>query len=112
MADRDTQREVRAVHDEIVKKLTDSGKLIEAGFVLFRSLAIPEGASEAQTEELRMAFMAGAQHLFGSIMGMLDAETEPTDDDMRRMDLIANELELYGQALGQRIDTLKSRGNA
>jgi hypothetical protein len=47
------------------------------------------------THELRMAFFGGAQHLFGSIMGILDPGEEPTEQDMRRMDLISHELETF-----------------
>jgi hypothetical protein len=48
---------------------------------------------------MRLAFMAGAQHLFASIMAFLDPGTEETDADLRRMGLIADELEAFGKEL-------------
>jgi len=79
-------------HDAICKKLADEGRLIEAGFRGLRFTAIPEDATPEQIEYTRMAFFAGAQHLFGSIMGILDSEREPTEKDLRRMHLINAEL--------------------
>lgn len=77
------------------RELVDSGKLIEAGWVGLRLAAVPENASPMQLTVMREAFFAGAQHLFGSIMGVLEEGTEPTEADMRRMDLINAELEIF-----------------
>jgi hypothetical protein len=48
---------------------------------------------------MRMAFMAGAQHLFSSIMTILEDGVEETVPDMRRMELIHNELETFAAEL-------------
>lgn len=48
-----------------------------------------------QLREMRMAFFAGAQHLFSSIMTVLDPGEEPTDKDLQRMDLIHQELDAF-----------------
>jgi hypothetical protein len=109
MADQD--KRVRELHDKIVKKLTDEGHLLEAGFVLFAAMAIPDDAPESQTDDMRLAFMAGAQHLFGSMMGMLDPGAEPSDAELRRMDAIHEELKRYGQKIKDRISA-KERGEA
>jgi hypothetical protein len=77
------------------RELIDSGKLIEAGWIGLRIAAIPKDAPTVQLNEMRMAFFAGAQHLFGSIMKALDPDDEVTDDDMRRLDLINAELNLF-----------------
>lgn len=82
----------RAIVDKVTRELTDQGKLIEAGWASLRLLAIPPTAGPTQLAEMRMAFFAGAQHLFGSIMVALDEGEEPTADDMRRMELISAEL--------------------
>lgn len=81
--------------ERLSKELLEQGKLLEAGFVGLRLAAIPDNAPKVQLDEMRMAFFAGAQHLFGSIMSILDPGDEPTDDDMRRMDLIAKELDAF-----------------
>lgn len=79
--------------DAVARKLADDGKLIEAGWVGLKLAAIPKDAPQVQVDEMRLAFMAGAQHLFASIMGILDPGEEPTDADLRKMDLIAAELD-------------------
>ena len=77
------------------KRLIDGGKLIEAGWISLRIAAISPKAGPDQLDEMRMAFFAGAQHLFGSIMQALDEDAEPTDDDLRRMDQINAELQIF-----------------
>lgn len=81
--------------DDLARKLTDEGKLIEAGWVSLLAVAVPPDADEVQLFEMRMAFMAGAQHLFASIMSILDPGTEPTDADLKRMELIDGELSAF-----------------
>jgi hypothetical protein len=45
--------------------------------------------------EFSTTFCAGAQHLFGSIMSVLEPGDEPTDKDLQRMDLIHKELDAF-----------------
>lgn len=85
----------RAYLERLTRELADQGKLIEAGWVSLRLAAIPPNAPAIQLQEMRLAFMAGAQHLFASMIGMLDEDREPTEDDMKRMDLIHQELEAF-----------------
>jgi hypothetical protein len=101
-------REISAVADrqfleQLSRKLADDGKLIEAGWISLRIVAIPPDAGPAQLENMRNAFMAGAQHLFSSIMTVLDPGAEPTDADMTRMSLIADELAAFGEELKLRL---------
>lgn len=58
---------------------------------------------------MRMAFFAGAQHLWGSINGTLDPGAQPSVDDMRRMEKISDELDKFVAELTARIET---RGRA
>jgi hypothetical protein len=85
--------------ETLSRKLADEGKLIEAGWVSMRLHAIPLNAPAVQLESMRMAFMGGAQHLFASIMTILDPRTEGTEADLRRMDLIHEELESFRREL-------------
>lgn len=78
--------------ERLSRDLTDRGLLIEAGFVSLRRAAIAPDAPPEQVAELRAAFFAGAQHLFGSIMTMLEPGDDPTHGDLRRLDLINAEL--------------------
>lgn len=78
--------------DELARKLTEEGKLIEAGWVGLMLACNLFEASEVQKREMKKAFFAGAQHLFGSLMSVLDPDSEPTDKDLEMMNLIHTEL--------------------
>lgn len=85
----------RTLHDALAKTLADQGKLLEAGFVAMRATIIPPGAPEGQVSDMRIAYMGGAQHLFATMLAMLDPDAEPTANDLRRMSLIAAELRAF-----------------
>ena len=85
----------RAHLKRLTRDLTDSGKLIECGWVGMRLACDLIDAPADQLREMRMAFFAGAQHLFGSIMTVLEPGDEPTDKDLARMDLIHKELDAF-----------------
>lgn len=93
----------RAFIEQLSRELTDQGKLIEAGWVSLRAQVIPPDAPQLQVDEMRMAFMAGAQHLFGSIMMILEEGEEPTDADQHRMEQIHKELDEYYRELEARV---------
>jgi hypothetical protein len=82
----------------LTRQLMDDGKLIEAGWTALRIACIPLNAGPDQLREMKLAFMAGAQHLFSCVIG-LDDGVEPTGDDMRRMELIHAELEAFADEL-------------
>jgi hypothetical protein len=103
-------RMVEQAASELTKALTDKGKLIEAGFAVFAHYVIPKDASPTQLSEMRLAFMAGAEHTFSSIMNVLDPGDEPTAADLRRMDLIHAEVEEWRAKLSQRIQPAQGRG--
>lgn len=81
------------------RQLVDDGKLIEAGWVGLRLAAIPDDASKTQLEEMRKAFFAGAQHLYASIMTIMDEDREPTPADLRRLEFIDAELKAFARTL-------------
>jgi hypothetical protein len=85
----------KAFLERLSRELADKGKLIEAGWVGLRIAAVPLDAPAVQLEEMRNAFFAGAQHLFSSIMTVLDPDAEPTEKDLERMDLIDRELKVF-----------------
>jgi hypothetical protein len=90
-----SQEQIKRVADDIAKRFADKGQLIQAGWAAYRMLVLPPMAPPMQVDECRIAFMAGAQHLFGSIMGIMDPGTEPTEADLRKMDLIEKELRAF-----------------
>jgi hypothetical protein len=85
----------RAFLERLSRELADQGKLIEAGWVGLRVACDLEDAPKVQLEEMRNAFFAGAQHLFSSIMTILEPDAEPTEKDLERMDLIDKELRAF-----------------
>jgi hypothetical protein len=100
----------RAFLERLTKQLANEGKLIEAGWVAMRLAAIPDNAPAIQLQEMRLAYMAGAQHLFASMIAILDDDREPTDADMARMDLIHKELEAFRSELELWVAKTKGRG--
>lgn len=85
------------IAEKLCKDLADRGLIVEAGWKGYELTCMHPAAPAIQRAECRMAFFAGAQHLFGSIMTILDPEAEPTDNDLKRMSAIAAELERYIQ---------------
>ena len=85
----------RRIHDELMKRFTADGKLIEAGWQSMLLLVVPKDAPPVQVSEMRKAFFMGAQHLYAALMSIMDEDAEPTDADMDKMTLIHNELEAF-----------------
>lgn len=100
----------RAFLERLHRELTDQGKLIEAGWVSMRLAAVPLDAPAIQLEEMRNAFFAGAQHLFSSIMTILEPGEEPTEADLRRLYLINDELQWFIKDFSAR--RLETKGTA
>lgn len=90
-----TLEEARKIALELTMRLVDEGKIIEGGWLGYQTLTMNPLAPEIQKKECRLAFFAGAQHLFSSIMVMLDVGKEPTDKDMARISMIQSELALF-----------------
>jgi len=93
------QERNRAVSDQIAKATADQGRLIEFGWFAAQRVLQWDGKSEAERRDLRLAFYTGAQHLWGSIMGLLDPGVVVTDDDLSRMDLIGEELDSFAREM-------------
>jgi len=83
------------VHDVVVRRLMDEGKLMAAGWYLYRTRIMPRDAGLTQIEETRKAFYAGAQHVFASICGGFDQSAEPTEADVVRMERLHDELQSF-----------------
>lgn len=91
---------IRKATTEATKMLIDEGRIIEAGWagvsLMFKN------ASPEEKEKLRDAFLMGADHLFSSIMVMLDPEKEPTPQDEARMESIGLEMLTVGEYLREK----------
>lgn len=93
----------REVYEKLTKHFVDQGKLIEVGYLSFLYAVVPKGTPEWQLVEMRRIFFAGAQHLFASIITMLDAGSEPTQKDVDRFTLIREELDEFYQQMKKEI---------
>jgi len=85
--------ETKRIALALQKELADQGKLVEGGWAAFAHICFNESTPQEQRVEMRKAFFAGAMHLFQSIMGVMDADREPTEHDMIIMSKINDELE-------------------
>lgn len=83
---------VREVADRIARELTDQGLLIAAGWQVYRAMALQDVRQVSEIDRYRETFEAGAAHLFTAIMHILEAGTEETEADLRRMDSIWSEI--------------------
>ena len=79
----------------LTKDATDKGLLMEIGWIAMLRFIVPREASETQVAETRKAFFMGADHLFASIMNVMDSDREVTEEDLRRMDMIEAELKAF-----------------
>lgn len=78
--------------DQLAEQLVAEGKIIEAGFAVVAIVGAERGWSSEKIEEMKLMFLAGAQHLHASIMTLLDPGTEPTLHDIECMTKISEEL--------------------
>jgi hypothetical protein len=100
----------RAYLQSLTKRLANDGKLIKAGWIGLRLAVITLDAPGRQVDDMRLAYMAGAQHLFASIIDTMDPDSEPTEADMKRMQLIDDELSAFTKELELRV--AKTKGSA
>lgn len=93
-----------ALIEQLTKRFTDEGRLIEAGWQVMRTMVLPPTASDVQLTEMRKAYFTGAQHLFASLASAFSSDDdEPTPEDLQRMDLIHKELEGFVEELKREI---------
>lgn len=91
--------ERKALHDKILREFAARGMVVEGGW---RSLMVMwglTGAPEVQKMEMRRAFYAGAQHVFGSIMGLMGPGQEPTEREEKVLSDIHNELDKFAKEM-------------
>ncbi|MGY3278086.1 hypothetical protein [Bradyrhizobium sp. S3.7.6] len=97
----------RAYLQRLSKELADRGKLIEAGWIGYRLAVLPDTAGKVQLDETHLAFFAGAQHLFTSMMTIMEPGAEPTNADLNRMGQIHDELADFGEKFALRSTSTK-----
>lgn len=92
--------------DELFKEVeritvdwANRGKVVQGGWLAYELLTGIRDMSDIQRRECRKAFFSGAQHLFASIMTILEPGEEPTQADLERMNKINAELEEFVEEL-------------
>lgn len=81
---------------KLTRSAADSGNVVFLGFVSMVAVMFPRAAEDdALLDTLRVAYYNGAQHLFASIMSVMDSDREPTPGDMERMSKINDELYVF-----------------
>lgn len=72
-------------------------KPVEEGWLRLKGLLGSRSAEEL--DNLRLVFFAGARHVFESMVMIAEEgkEPTPTEDDMKRVELIGEELEQFIQ---------------
>jgi len=80
---------------DVTRGIATEGKLIALGWYGFEKHLLPADVGDQQRRDMCIAFFAGADHLYSSIMSMLDPGTEETPGDMKRMAAIHDELEQF-----------------
>lgn len=94
-----TPQHVRALVDKIIAEWADKGQLIEGGWRAYVAINKLESAPALQHREMRTVYFLGAQHLWASMMSVLDPDAEPTEKDLKLMGLINEELETFRQTV-------------
>ena len=86
------EQQLKQAAEAITKEMVDKGLIVEAGWRSYEIMCLRPEVGQAQRNDMRLCFFAGAQHLFGSIMSMLDPSDEPTEKDLARIALVDKEL--------------------
>lgn len=86
-----SDKQIDAQADKLLLELSKRGQVVEGGWMAYVILSL-SGCSELQKSEMRKAYFFGAQHVFASIMRLLEPGTEPTDNDLKVVGDIHDEL--------------------
>lgn len=77
---------------DLTRAIIDRGTPVEDGFQTFANRYL-RSSTPAQVADMKVAFFAGAQHVFGMMIAMVDEDAEEvTETDLGRMDKIHSEL--------------------
>lgn len=106
-------KRIKQIVDEITAKANAEAQTIEFGWLSLKRQWIPPTAGMDQINDMRMAFFAGAQHLWACVNSLMTEDREPTEADMLRLSRINLELSNFYTELkrcanaGSQADNLK-----
>lgn len=96
VSEEEKRRKIREFAEKLTRQLMAEGKILEGGWAAFQLLMMHPKAGSAQINDMKIAYFAGAEHLWSSLMAGLDRDDqEPTAADERKMDLISKELDNF-----------------
>lgn len=84
----------------LFRELCDRGQIVEGGWRAYELLTGLSNAGKIQRDECRKAWFFGADHVFSSMLTMIDAGEEPTQNDLERMDKLDTELKNFKDQFG------------
>lgn len=93
----------------ILAMLLDSGRLIEGGWLMLRGQVISPDAPAIQVDSMRLAYYAGVQHLWRSILDGMTASDEITELDEKRMGGIEAEVAAWEAEQGARAAAYRAK---
>ena len=64
----------------------------------FEAQVMPEGCSEIQHREMKMAFYGGGAAAFAALVSILSPDLEPTEEDLQAVSEIQEEFSAFGAA--------------
>lgn len=73
--------------------------MIQAAWRSYVAEVLPPDCSAIQLCETRRAFYAGAQALFGGLLSRFTEDREPTEEDLKLMDQVNEELKAFAHDL-------------
>jgi hypothetical protein len=91
--------QAKKIAEQITKNLAAQGKLIEGGFAAYVHLYMKD-ADPAAIDLMRRAWFLSADHIFASLLNVMDADREPTAQDMKIMEHLERELATFRRTLG------------
>lgn len=89
---RERMSEKERLADDIVRSAGNAGLLVETGWQIHKGIILQIADNDPRLFDIRLAFMAGAEHVFTSLIGMMDEGDEITDGDMKKMALLDQEI--------------------
>jgi hypothetical protein len=94
-----SEEKPKLTNEQYAQKLTEalanSGMLIYGGWKLFEKAFIPPIVSDQQRHDMMIGFIAGADHLWYSLLATTQPGDDLTEGEEKRMEMIENELQTF-----------------
>lgn len=88
---------------EVTRQHAADGRLVEVGWeTLAKAIGLTDPDTD-QWKEMRKAFFCGAHYIFDGVLAMTDEDSEPTENDEKRMASVHAELQRFNAELEREI---------